>query len=45
MNQAHLKFTVGACVPMAWGGRQQAMETAQHWKYKNLLHLTVGGVF
>jgi hypothetical protein len=22
---------VGACVPLAWGGRQRAMETAQHW--------------
>jgi hypothetical protein len=22
---------VGACVTMAWGGRQRAMETAQHW--------------
>jgi hypothetical protein len=22
---------VGACAPMAWGGRQRAMETAQRW--------------
>jgi hypothetical protein len=39
------KSLVGACVPMAWGDRQRAMETAQHWKFKNRLHLTVGGVF
>jgi hypothetical protein len=24
------------------GESQRAMETAQHWKCKNLLHLTVG---
>jgi hypothetical protein len=22
---------VGACVPLAWGESQRAMETAQHW--------------
>ena len=33
----------GWCVCAAGlSSRQQAMETAQHWKCKNLLHLTVG---
>jgi hypothetical protein len=27
------------------GDHQRAIETAQHWKCKKLLHLTVGGVF
>jgi hypothetical protein len=25
-----LRRWIGACVPMAWGDRQQAIETAQH---------------
>ncbi len=31
LTERDRKIAGWACVPMAWGGRQQAMETAQHW--------------
>jgi hypothetical protein len=31
LTERDRKIAGWACVPMAWGGRQRAMETGQHW--------------